>query len=172
MEEFSPAADGRIFVQNKGKERFKVIKIISEKPVLTCEVEVLKEDEEVDVTGGEIKALSDEVAALLRNVIRLNVKMQNTIATDEVIEPAELSSLGPRELSYWVASFFSDIKLLQQMLLEEGSTKARLEKEKEVLSETVKYYSAAAALKSLGLGSSDATGSGGSGSPPSSSSSP
>ena len=53
MEEFSPVADGRIFVQNKGKERFKVIKIISEKPVLTCEVEVLKEDEEVDVTGGE-----------------------------------------------------------------------------------------------------------------------
>ena len=121
------------------------------------------------MTGGEIKALSDEVAELLRNVIRLNVKMQNTIATDEVIEPAELSSLGPRELSYWVASFFSDIKLLQQMLLEEGSTKARLEKEKEVLSETVKYYSAAAALKSLGLGS---TGSGGSGSPPSASSSP
>ena len=31
VEEFAPIPDGRLFIQNKGKERFKVIKIISEK---------------------------------------------------------------------------------------------------------------------------------------------
>lgn len=100
------------------------------------------------------------------------MKMQDTIATEAMLEPEELSKLGPRELSYWVASFFADVKLLQQNLLEEGSTLKRLEKEKEVLDQTVKYYSAAAALKSLGLGDStdSADTSGGSGGPPPSSS--
>ena len=138
---------------------------------MTCEVEVLKEDSDEEVSSPETKELAHQVAELLRNVIRLNVKMQQTIATDEMIEPEELSKLGPRELSYWVASFFADVKLLQQNLLEEGSTVKRLEKEKEVLDQTVKYYSAAAALKSLGLGESTDATEGGSGSPPSSSSS-
>lgn len=31
VEEFAPVPDGRLFIQNKGKERFKVIKVISEK---------------------------------------------------------------------------------------------------------------------------------------------
>jgi hypothetical protein len=144
---------------------------------MTCEVEVLKEESDEEVNSAETKALADQVSELLRNVIRLNVKMQNTIATDETLEPEELSKLGPRELSYWVASFFADVKLLQQNLLEEGSTIKRLEKEKEVLDQTVKYYSAAAALKSLGLGESSAeAGSGeprsGDSAPPSSSSQP
>jgi hypothetical protein len=44
--------------------------------------------------------------------------------------------------------FPQDIKLLQQNLLEEDDTLKRLQKEKDVLGETVRYYSAAAALKS------------------------
>ena len=35
-------------------------------------------------------------------------------ATEDQIEPEELADLGPRDLSYWVASFFSDVKMLQQ----------------------------------------------------------
>lgn len=73
---------------------------------------------------------------------------QGVTASEDQLEPSELKELGPRDLSYWVASFFSDIKLLQQNLLEEDDTLRRLQKEKEVLSETVRYYSAAAALKS------------------------
>lgn len=30
------------------------------------------------------------------------------------LEPEELAGLRPRDLSYWVASFFADIKVLQQ----------------------------------------------------------
>ena len=127
----------------------------------------------------QTRVLAREVADLLRNTIRLNVKMQNIIgslgggggfshclgnpissppycwpvsfagslpaatedqiellasgprpllpadvphccclpvsaATEDQIEPEELADLGPRDLSYWVASFFSDVKMLQQ----------------------------------------------------------
>ncbi len=30
------------------------------------------------------------------------------------LEPEELGNLGPRDMSFWVASFFSDVKVLQQ----------------------------------------------------------
>lgn len=35
-------------------------------------------------------------------------------AGDDQMEPEELAELGPRQLSFFVASFFSDVKLLQQ----------------------------------------------------------
>lgn len=35
-------------------------------------------------------------------------------ATEDQLEPEELAELGPRELSYFIASFFSDVKILQQ----------------------------------------------------------
>jgi hypothetical protein len=36
----------RRFVTNKGVERFEIVKVIQEKPVLLCEVEVLDEDDD------------------------------------------------------------------------------------------------------------------------------
>jgi hypothetical protein len=41
------------FVTNKGVERFKIVNVVQEKPVLLCEVEVLEEDEDEseDVSG-------------------------------------------------------------------------------------------------------------------------
>ena len=40
--------------------------------------------------------------------------LSSSAATEDQIEPEELADLGPRDLSYWVASFFSDVKMLQQ----------------------------------------------------------
>lgn len=145
--EFADVPDGRLFVTNKGCERFKVLKVVQEKPIMLCEVEQMIEEEETEEASEDIRALATEVADLLRSTIKLNVKMQNITVTDDQLEPEELAELAPRELSYWVASFFSDVKLLQQNLLEENSTLKRLQKEKEVLSETVRYFSAASALK-------------------------
>ncbi|KAG1656248.1 hypothetical protein FOA52_006375 [Chlamydomonas sp. UWO 241] len=142
--EFANVPDGRLFVTSKGRSRFKVVEIKSEKPILVAVVEELPEEEETP----EVAKLAGEVTDLLRSTIRLNVKMQNINATDDQLEPEELAELGPRDLSYWVASFFSDVTMLQQNLLEEGSTEQRLRKEHEVLTETVRYYSAASALKS------------------------
>lgn len=44
----------------------------------------------------------------------------------------------PQDLSFFVAGFFGDVKVLQQNLLEENSTVKRLQCEKEILTDTVK----------------------------------
>lgn len=153
--EFENVPDGRIFVTNKGREKFKVLKVVKEKPVMLCEVEMMPEEGKSD--SAEAKELAKEVADLLRSTIKLNVKMQSLSVPEDQLEPKELDELGPVELSYWVASFFSDVKLLQQNLLEEESTIKRLNREKEILSETVRYYSAAAALKGAFSSSAETT---------------
>ncbi|GFR48354.1 hypothetical protein Agub_g10243 [Astrephomene gubernaculifera] len=147
--EFAHVQDGRIFVTCKGRERFRVLSIVRERPIMIAEVEELAEEAEEE-GGEEVSALAREVSDLLRSTVRLNVKLNNIEASEDQLEPEELAGLGPRDLSYWVASFFADIRVLQQSLLEEDSTVKRLRREKEILAETVRYYSATVALKSLG----------------------
>ncbi|KAG2483031.1 hypothetical protein HYH03_018061 [Edaphochlamys debaryana] len=144
--DFAHVQDGRIFITSKGRERFRILNIVRDRPVMIAEVEELEEDE---AAGEEVAGLAREVADLLRSTIRLNVKLNNIDASEDQLEPEELAGLGARDLSYWIASFFSDIKVLQQSLLEEDSTVKRLNREKEILSDTVRYYSATVALKSL-----------------------
>ncbi|GIL62171.1 hypothetical protein Vafri_16436 [Volvox africanus] len=148
--DFAHVQDGRIFVTSKGRERFRVLSIVKDRPIMIAEVEELPEDE---VEGEEVASLAEEVADLLRSTIRLNVKLNNLEASEDQLEPEELAGLGPRDMSYWIASFFGDIKVLQQSLLEENSTVKRLNREKEILSDTVRYYSATVALKSLSVSS-------------------
>lgn len=68
----------------------------------------------------QAKALAKEVADLLRSTIRLNVKMNGISASDDQLEPEELEALAPRDLSYWIASFFADVKYLQQAVRPAG----------------------------------------------------
>jgi hypothetical protein len=58
-----PAQDGRIYITSKGCERFKITKVVKDKPVLLAEVEVLGEDNDQSDTT---KALAQEVADLFR----------------------------------------------------------------------------------------------------------
>ncbi|PNW87554.1 hypothetical protein CHLRE_02g141550v5 [Chlamydomonas reinhardtii] len=148
--DFAHVQDGRIFLTTKGRERFRVRSIVRERPIMIAEVEELEEDAD---DGEEVTVLAKEVSDLLRATIKLNVKLNNVEASDDQLEPEELAGLRPRDLSYWVASFFADIKVLQQSLLEEDTTTKRLTREKEILSDTVKHYSAVLALKSLELSS-------------------
>ncbi|KAI8466929.1 MAG: hypothetical protein J3K34DRAFT_524170 [Monoraphidium minutum] len=171
--------DGRILVVNKGAARFRVTKVVKERPVLICEVEVLPEDEDDSL---EAKELAEQVAALFRNVLRLFRKVKLAQASkaagaagpaagaaaaaaaaaagggggveaseDDIEELAELDAAvgNPTRLSYWIASVLGEHRLTQQVLLEEDTTMGRLLKEAEVLGQTVKFYSAATALESV-----------------------
>ncbi len=54
-QEFENVPDGRIFVTNKGREKFKVLKVVKEKPVMLCEVEMMPEEgksDSAEVRGG------------------------------------------------------------------------------------------------------------------------
>ncbi|GBF97423.1 ATP-dependent protease [Raphidocelis subcapitata] len=164
-------ADGRILVVNKGLERFRVTKVVKERPVLICEVETLPDDE--DETP-EAKAAATEVAEMFRNVLRLYRKMRrsgrggvsggagapagaggSSEPEEEPEEPEELTEFSPTQvhpppqLSYWIASVLGEHRGTQQALLEEDSTRGRLAREAEVLGQTLKFYSAATALESV-----------------------
>ena len=38
--------DGQMLIENTGKERFQILRVVEERPVLICEVEMLQEDED------------------------------------------------------------------------------------------------------------------------------
>ncbi|CAL8464824.1 g4359 [Coccomyxa elongata] len=137
--------DGRLGIENKGIERFKVLRICEERPVLICEVEVLEED---DDSHPEVVTVADEVRELFRTLIRLHVKKGTIKVGDEEYEPEELKELGPRDLSYWIASNFREMPQHQQILLQENSTLQRLKDEKAVLEGSVNYLRARLAVES------------------------
>lgn len=175
VQEHLQLPDGRLYVTSKGAQRFKIAKVLKEAPVLICEVEMLPDElEQMDLERA--KVLAEEVSDMFRNTLRLHMKMMQgkpgraasgpgalagpgtggnvsggamDTATEEQLEPEELTELNPQQLSFWLVSAFQDSKLTQQALLEESSTLLRLEHIKQVLGSTLKFYSAASALSSV-----------------------
>ena len=78
------------------------------------------------------------------------------------IEPPELTTLGPAALSHWIAAYFADSPMHQQVLLQEDSVPRRLRSLLDVLKGTVGFLRAKAALEAVSGGGDD----GGSPSPP------
>jgi ATP-dependent Lon protease len=223
IEQHLHEADGRIYITSRGTERFRVTRVVKERPVLICEVETIAEDgdgaADRDAPGVSQRAkdLAAEVAETLRNTLRLHLKMSSrsgraargaagragpgagaggaaggvggraapeagsraaaeadaasgaaaAAATgrleEDPLEPEELTELAPGPLSYWVAHVLGDARALQQSLLETDGTCERLEREKEVLEQTLRFYSAATALESVFQSDPSSGGGGGGG---------
>lgn len=153
IKEFSRFADGRMSVNNQGIERFKVLRIKEQRPVMIAEVEVLPEDEPDE---SEVEGLAAEVVQLFSGLLTLNIKMGRVKRVDilskwgvdeEVLKTQILEGLKPVELSYWIAAIFQENTLHQQTLLQEPLTSERLKQEKEVLSGTVAYLAARHAVE-------------------------
>lgn len=154
IREHSTMEDGRMLIENVGRERFKIKDVVEEKPILVCEVEYL-EDEEPETASyvEEAGVLRDEVAQLFRDVVKLSTKLKDIPDADpELLEPKELETLSGRDLSFWIASLFAGSPIQQQAILEENSSLNRLKVEKELLENTLKYLSAQSALQSLQFG--------------------
>lgn len=137
--------DGRLLVQNIGCERFRIRKVVEEKPVLVCEVEYLPLEQKP--YDEEVVNLAKEVGQLFRNVVQLAVKLRDATLPQDLADPAQLKELDPPQMSFWVASLFSGNPYQQQALLEMDSTLERLKAEEELLGGTLKYLSAQAALQ-------------------------
>ncbi|KAL4430787.1 hypothetical protein ABPG75_006043 [Micractinium tetrahymenae] len=146
--EHSNLEDGRILVNNIGRQRFKIVEVVEEKPVLICDVEYLPDAEDEEANSPEAHELAKEVSDLFRNVVSLSVKLKDSTVPDEIANPRQLAELAPRELSFWVASLFAGNPYQQQALLEEETAMGQLKAVKELLGGTVKYLSAQAALRS------------------------
>ncbi|EFN59067.1 hypothetical protein CHLNCDRAFT_137801 [Chlorella variabilis] len=162
--------DGRMIVNNVGRQRFKILEVVEEKPVLICRVEYLPDEQDAGADTPEARSLAAEVAELFRSVVSLSVKLKATSVPADITNPKQLSELAPCQLSFWVASLFAGNPYQQQALLEEETTMGRLKAVQELLNGTVKYLSAQAALqsafKTTGGGGGGGGGSTGSSPPP------
>eukprot|EP00803_Ostreobium_quekettii_P006098 evm.model.scf_1560.3 EVM.evm.TU.scf_1560.3 scf_1560:28159-32634(+) len=159
IQQHVPLEDGRMLVTSSGVQRFQIVNVVQERPVLVCEVKMLE-----DTPGEDEKLvldLADEVRELFRSALQLHHKLKGTQSKTKVkkeqLEPEELSELPACDLSFWIASMFQDSRQEQQNLLEESSVLGRLTMEKEMLGGTVKYLSAMSAL-STALTDTESTG--------------
>jgi len=147
IEKHRQLEDGRLLVVMRGVERFRIRRVVADKPVLITEVEVL-EDEEDEETLKELEGeggLAEEVRELFCNTLTLGRKMQGKPAQESF--PSQLFELPAPRMSFWIAGMFSGAEE-QQQLLELSTCRGRLEREKEILKGTLDYLTASAALKS------------------------
>ena len=130
-----------------GIDRFVVKEVLQQKPFMICKIERYA-DSDAGEPGEDLSTLAEETRDLTRNVLLLTAKLRKVNQFGEPPElPEELEELGAEELSFWIAGLF-DVPLEQQALIEMGSTAARLERQKSVLSSTLNRLVAQSALAS------------------------
>ncbi|KAK9811961.1 hypothetical protein WJX73_003219 [Symbiochloris irregularis] len=132
--------DGRLFVVNQGMERFRVLKVLQQKPVLMCLVEILDEEEDGPAEFESAK----ELRQLFKELLILNAKIKQR---DPTKAPEQLDAWQPREVSYYIASLIAESPTHQQIMLEEDSTSKRMQLQRDLLAGSVSYLRARVALE-------------------------
>jgi Lon protease-like protein len=157
--------DGRILIDNLGRERYKILEVVEERPVLVCKIQYLDSTlEEEDKKKGdnnnsdeEEKELAVKAAELFKSVVQLSIKLRDSPLPSEVADPSQLRELSPRDLSFWMASLIAGNPYQQQALLEEETTMDRLKAVVDLMESTLKYLSAQSALQSAFKSTGDDT---------------
>ncbi|NJP10899.1 MAG: LON peptidase substrate-binding domain-containing protein [Leptolyngbyaceae cyanobacterium RU_5_1] len=135
---FQRLPDDRMKIHTIGQQRFRVLEYVREKPYRVGLVEWIEDHP----PERDLRPLADDVAQLLRDVVRLSAKL-----TGQEIELPDTIPDLPLELSYWVASNLYGVPEEQQALLEVQDTAARLERETEILISTRNHLAARTVLK-------------------------
>lgn len=134
IEQHARMPDGRMLVSSRGGRRYRIVRVVKERPVLICEVAWL--DDEADVMGEDDELTLPELAAELRTLFLNTLSLSNKASGDErkaAEMPDELESLDPQQLSFWLMRVFAQHPGQQQALLEYTSTRDRLKRAQEVL---------------------------------------
>ncbi|CAM9680674.1 unnamed protein product [Chrysoparadoxa australica] len=163
--------DGRQLLMNLGRERFRVLKIVTEKPYLVCQVEVgLKDD--VPAEGGEAEETSKSYTAAatvavaqaemevwngLQEVVRLSNKVHDPLMRTMNLWRRFLMNLqlpqaapGPTrstDFSFCVMEMLDIPPKTKQLMLQSTKTADRLAFQAELLAKAQKYLAAQASLK-------------------------
>lgn len=119
-----PAPTGRLYVTSRGEQRYRILSVVKEKPVLVCEVEFFFD--EPDAPGEDdlpLPELADDVRTLFINTLKLSNKQKGDGETEL---PKELESLDPTALSFWLLRIFAAHPAEQQRILDMTSCRARL----------------------------------------------
>lgn len=135
---FQRLPDDRMKMLTFGKQRFRVLEYIREKPYRVGLVEWIEDKPATE----DLSPIATEVEELLRDVVHLSAKL-----TSQKIELPDDLPNSPTELSFWVASNLYGVASEQQTLLEMQDTLKRLQREQEILSSTRNHLAARTALK-------------------------
>jgi ATP-dependent Lon protease len=136
--QFQRLPDDRMKIRTIGQQRFRVLEYVREKPYRVGLVEWIEDAPPTQ----DLYPLADDVAQLLRDVVRLSAKL-----TGQAIELPDTMPDLPLELSYWIASNLYGVAEEQQALLEMQNTASRLEREREILISTRNHLAARTVLK-------------------------
>ena len=118
--------DGRMDILTHGRERFRILETMEDRPYLRAEVEPFRDEPE------EPSARADELAA--RGIKSLK-KLGEMV--DRTPDEAKLTSLPLDELSFYIAAADGFERPEKQKLLEMRSTTERLEKGVEALTHII-----------------------------------
>ena len=135
-----PMDGDRSAIVTLGRDRFRVLDMVREKPFRIALVSWL-----VDEPAPEtVYSLLQNVRAVLGDVIELSAKLTGSKVNvpDDIPNRAE-------EFSFWVASHLSGATRIQQHLLETTSTERRLCQEYDLLDTTRRQLAARTVLKDL-----------------------
>ncbi|MCA9802231.1 MAG: LON peptidase substrate-binding domain-containing protein [Cyanobacteria bacterium HKST-UBA02] len=130
--------DGRLNIDSRGVERFRIIEIQQLKPFISALVELIDESEPEE----EAYSKAREVREMLGYLFQLSSKL-----LDKDLEVGEIWPQSPRELSFVVPASLYGSSSEQQKILEMDDTCTRLEAEKEILDVAIKSLAARTALK-------------------------
>lgn len=166
---FEPLPDGRIMTNNIGRERFRIVRIIDEKPFTRAMVEFLNDDAPQE----NLSAIMEEVWKTLQDVLRLSNKLYDKgldlspdikrLApggeADKEEKPSEENMPegwpSPRraeDFSFAVCQVLDMPLKEQQILLQIRDTAARLGRQSKMLQTAQRYLAAQVTIKDAGLG--------------------
>ena len=134
IKEHARMPDGRMLINSRGGRRFRIVRVVKERPVLICEVSWFDDAEDAMGEDDEytLSELAGEMRTLFLNTLLLSNKTNGDDRDAEGL-PAELDALDPTELSFWLMRVFAQHPGKQQLLLEYTSTRERLKRAQEVL---------------------------------------
>lgn len=159
---FEPLPDGRIMTNNVGRQRFRIVRIIEEKPYTRAMVQFLKDKApEEDFTP-----LVQEVWEALQDVLRLSNKLYDKVldlspdikrlaptgSDSEKIDGDKLSAQRLEDFSFAVCQVLDMPLKEQQILLQMQNTGARLRRQNKMLQTARQYLAAQVSIKEAGLG--------------------
>ena len=124
--------EGKMNLVCLGGQRFRTVRLVSEDPYLTCEVEFLSSTSTDDPKARE---LSDDAGSLFAEYVRLYLAMSNQWARS-VEMPSE-----PDGLADFIGARLGVAPQVKQRLLEELSARTRLALEVQILGEAIREMS-------------------------------
>lgn len=151
---FEPLPDGRIMTRNVGRERFRILRILEEKPYMRAHVQYIRDDP----PPPDCADLERSVWALLQDVLALSNKLYEK-AFDMSAEirrtapPNQATQAGPEEDARMQDFSFAVNQILdmplreQQVLLQITDTARRLRRQNTMLRTARNYLAAQVTIK-------------------------